>query len=203
MKLKKLTPELAQGIIDAGFDIEPKPIQSQAIPKIKSGADVFIVAPENAGKSTAIAIGVIQQLKEAFEEAPRAIIIVPNKEDAEALETQFNSLGKHTNLRTFIAFDQGNITYQKDTIYEGLDVLICQPKRLNELINITGVPLIKVKTLVVDDANTILRSSHHATVYRLADNVDKAQIIISADQWTNKLEDLAERAMKNPVVVKA
>ena len=88
MKLKKLTPELVSGLIDAGFDTEPREIQSTSIPKIKSGADLFIIAPESSGKSTAIVIGVIQQLKKAFEEAPRAIIMTATKEKAFEMEEQ-------------------------------------------------------------------------------------------------------------------
>ena len=42
MKLKKLYPELVSGIIDQGFDKEPKEIQTNCIPKIKSGAGLPI-----------------------------------------------------------------------------------------------------------------------------------------------------------------
>ena len=70
MKLKKLIPQLASNIIDLSFDTEPREVQNQSIPKIKSGADIFAIAPEKAGKSTALLIGIIQQLKEPFEEAP-------------------------------------------------------------------------------------------------------------------------------------
>ena len=107
MNLKKLIPELVSGLIDEGFDKNPKKIQTKSIPQIKSGADLFIVAPVGSGKSTAIVIGVIQQLKKAYEEAPRAIIMAATKEKAFEFEAQFEMLGKHTNLRTFTAFDQG------------------------------------------------------------------------------------------------
>ena len=111
MKLKKLLPELVSGIIDAGFDKAPKPIQTLSMPKIKSGADIYCIAPKDSGKTTAIVMGVIQQLKEEFEEAPRAIIITSTKEEAFAIEEQFEILGKRTNLRTFVAFDQGILQY--------------------------------------------------------------------------------------------
>ncbi|TAJ09284.1 DEAD/DEAH box helicase [Marinilabiliaceae bacterium JC017] len=201
MKLKKLTPELASGIINAGFDKEPREIQSASIPKIKSGGDLFIIASEGSGKSTALVIGVIQQLKAAFEEAPRAIILTTTKEKAFELEEQFTLLGKHTNLRTFTAFDQGILQYQKDMIYEGLDILICTPKRLTELVNINGVPMTKVSMLVVDEADTLMINRNHAIIYRIADGLKKTQFLISANKWYDKFDKLTERIMKNPMII--
>ena len=202
MKLKKLTPELVSGIIDAGFDKEPREIQGLSIPKIKSGADLFIIANEGSGKSTTINIGVIQQLKAEFEKAPRAIIVVPTKEKAFALDEQFEMLASHTTLRSLIVYDQGNLIYQKDMIYEGIDVLITTPKRLNELINNSGVPLVNLKMLIVDDAETIFQNQNHTIIHRIVDAIDKTQIIIVANNWNKKFNDLSGRIMKNPMIVK-
>ncbi|MGQ8335320.1 DEAD/DEAH box helicase [Sunxiuqinia sp. A32] len=201
MKLKKLHSELVSGIVDAGFDKEPKEIQTNCVPKIKSGADLFAIAPAGSGKSTAIVIGVIQQLKEAFEEAPRAIVMVETREKAFELEEQFKILGKDTNLRTFTVFDQGNIQYQKDSIYEGLDILIGTPRRIDELLSVTGIPCSNLKLLVVDDAETIFPNRYHPVVYRIADSSKKLQCLIFANKWHDKFDDLLERIMKNMVVI--
>jgi superfamily II DNA/RNA helicase len=202
MNLKKLIPELVSGLNDAGFDNNQKKIQSTSIPQIKSGADLFIVSPEGSGKSTAIVIGIIQQLKELFEEAPRAIIMVATKEKAFELEAQFKILGKHTNLRTFTVFDQGIIQYQKDMIFEGLDVLIGTPKRLNELVRINGIRLTQVKMFVVDDAESFILDKY-AMIYQMADSINKSQLIMVANSWNKNFTRLSERIMKNPKIIKA
>ncbi|MBK3516444.1 DEAD/DEAH box helicase [Carboxylicivirga marina] len=201
MKLKKLIPPLASAITDLGFNEEPKEIQSLCLPKIKSGADIFAIAPEKEGKSTAILIGVIQQLKEAFEEAPRAIIITSTREKAFELEEQFKELAKNTKLRSFVAFDQGILQYQKDEIYDGLDVLFCTPKRLMELVNINGVPMTKVKMLVVDNAETVIINSHHAIIYRIADGIKNPQVLFFANKWHKSFDTVEDRIMKNPHII--
>lgn len=199
MKLKKLLPELASAIMEAGFDTKPTEIQSLSIPKIKSGTDLFMIAPDKSGKTTALIIGIIQQLKTPFEEAPRAIIITSSKEKAFALEEQFQSLNKQTKLRTFVAFDQGIIQYQKDEIYDGLDVLICTPKRLTELININGIPMTKVKLLAIDDAQAIVPNQNHSIIYRIADGIKNPQIIVCGSKWHTKFNNLQGEIMKNPL----
>lgn len=201
MKLKKLIPELASAIINAKYDIEPREIQGLTIPKIKSGADLFVIAPEGAGKSTAINIGVIQQLKRQIDDAPRAIIIVSSKEKAFAMDEQFEMLAKETSLRSLLVYDQGQLKYQKDMIYEGIDVLITTPKRLTELINTSGVPLVNLKMLVVDDAETLFHAQNHTLLHRIADAIDKLQILIFTDKWNNKYTSLADRIMKSPAII--
>ena len=193
MNLKKLLPELVQGIVDEGYDVNPKPIQSESLPKIKSGADAFFIAPAESGKTTALAMGVIQQLKKAKGEAPRSLVLVKSKEDAFALEELFMKLGKHTNLRYFTVFDQGIIQYQKNMIYEGLDILIGTPKRINELMSLTGIPLSGVKLLVVDDAETFYPTRTHSVIYRLKEACPKAQFLIFANNWIENFELLADR----------
>ncbi len=202
MNLKKVIPELASNIINAGYDKSPKPIQELGIPKIKSGSDLFLIAPEGSGKTTAIAMALIQRLKEPVEEAPRAIVMVNNKEKAFELEEEIKKLSKGTDLRTFIVFDEGLIHYQKDMIYEGLDIVIGTPLRLNELISTTGIPLTKVRIFVVDDTES-LTLNQYALIYRVADNVEKAQYIVAANEWKTNFERISTRMMKGNMVIKA
>lgn len=201
MKLKKLLPELASNIINNGFDQEPKTIQSLAIPKIKSGADAFIISPKYGGKTSALAISLVQFLKKPFEEAPRAIVMVNNKDEAFALEEQFQMLSKGLKLRSFVVFDEGIIQYQKDKIYEGVDLVIGTALRLNELISITGIPLTKVRMFAIDDTD-LLTLNQYAMIYRIADNVEKAQYLIFAGEWKDNFERIDERMMKNPLMLK-
>lgn len=201
MKLKKLLPELAQGIVDKGYDVNPKPLQSECLPKIKSGADAFIIAPEESGKTTALVMSVIQQLKKSEGEVPRAIVLVKSKEDAFAMDDLFQALGKHTNLRYFPVFDQGIIQYQKDTIYDGLDILIGTPKRINELMSITGIPLMGVKLLAVDDAETFYATRTHNVIYRIGEACQKAQFLIFANNWIENFDVLSDQMMKNATII--
>lgn len=202
MKLKKILPALAQNIIKQGFDVNPKEIQSTSIPKIKSGADLLAISPEGSGKTTTIAIGIIQQLKEAVEEAPRAIVMVSDRDKAFELEEQFKSLAQGTNLRTFTVFEKGDIQYQKDMIYEGLDILIGTPTRINELLSVTGIPTSALKILAVDDAEMIFPNRYNTVVLRIAERTRKIQFLLFANRWHEKFYELADRILKSPIIIR-
>ena len=201
MNLKKLIPALVTGLQDAGFAENPTGIQSASVPQIKSGGDLYMIAPEGSGKTIAIATGVIQRLKDEFEVAPRAIVMVASKEKAFELEEQFEILAKHTDLRVFTVFDQGIIQYQRDIIYEGIDILIGTPKRLNELLKVNGVRLTQVKMLVVDDLNDY-RMEQYSLIYHVAESIPRAQFVLAAKTWNKNFEKFNERIMKSPKMIK-
>ena len=201
MNLKKIIPELVTGIEEAGLHKSPREIQKVAVSQIKSGGDFFLIGSDGAGKSTSIVIGVIQQLKAAFEDAPRAVIITSTKEKAYEMEAQFEALGRYTDLRTFVVFDKGVLQYQKDVIFEGLDIIIGTPKRINELIKVNGIPFAKMKMIIIDEADSF-KVADYAKIYGIADSSPKSQFIIAAKVWDKKFDNLSERVMKNPRVIK-
>lgn len=72
---EKLSLSLAQHGLEMA-----NPMQKAVFGTLKSGADTVILAPKNAGKTTTMVMLVIQQLTAAFEDSPRALIVVPDKE---------------------------------------------------------------------------------------------------------------------------
>ncbi|QZE13182.1 DEAD/DEAH box helicase [Halosquirtibacter laminarini] len=201
MKLKKLIPELVDNIISMGYDQAPKEIEGLAMSVIKSGADALIQAESEAGKSTALVMGAIQRLKKPVEEAPRAIIVAATKEKAFELQASFLSLSKRTGLRVFTAFDQGILQYQKDMVYEGLDLLIVTPRRLMELISCTGIPMTKIQTIYVDDFDQMDKSIEIPVLYHLEDMLEKVQYIVTYTNWHESLDIFEERVLKGPRMV--
>ncbi len=188
MFLKRLIEPLNIALEEEGYK-EPTKVQKNTIAKIKSGADLLCVADTNSGKTTAIVIGVIQKLKQAFEDVPRALIVVPDEEKAIKMKELFDIFGKYTNLRVFPAFEKQDINKLRDNIYFGSDVVIGSAKRLNELYSHNGLNLNNLKMLIIDDTDILLRHQVMAQLDRLADSVPTCQHIL----FTNKLTDRIER----------
>ena len=138
MPFKKLIEPLKLVIKKKGF-VEPLPLQKKILAKIKSGSSLFIIAPEGSGKSTSLVMSVIQNLKAAFEDAPRALIFVKDKQAALDLELEFNLFKGGTDLRVYCAYEELNIDIQRDDIYNGTDIVIATPKRLTKFSFLTGL----------------------------------------------------------------
>lgn len=203
---EKLYKGLANTLHEIGFE-EPKPIQQKTIARINGGADVIAIGPDGAGKSTTIVISVIQKLREAFEDAPRALILVGDKDKAEALKEQFAIVAQHTNLRVRVAHEGGKIDMkagldkQGEEIYGGCDVVIGTPKRSFDLYLKQHLNLNKLKFFILDDPELMVKYAYQGQIDRMIHSLPKCQRLVFTNDFNEKVDKLVSRFLINPAIV--
>ncbi len=203
MGFKKIQEELIEALDVAGIK-EPLPFQKRVLSKIKGGASIFGIAPKGAGKTTAIVISTLQKLNcAAFEEAPRALIYVKDKEAALSLEATFKRFTKRMDLRIYPVYEEHNIEAQRNDIFEGVDIVIATPKRLSKLFYLNGINLGKLNLFVVDDAEFLVKPSPFSDVIRIPESLDKCQYLIFSSKFDARMERMQELFMANALIVKA
>jgi ATP-dependent RNA helicase RhlE len=197
MKLKKINEKLQDALIENGLT-EANILQMETFSTIKSGADCMIVSPKGTGKSTTIVLNVIQQLAGHTEESPRALIIVEDKEKVLAMEALFEKYGKYTNLEVYGVHDKGDMDYDKNYISTGVDVLIGTPNKLSDMFTTAGYNVNRLKMLILDDADPILRLRNETKIMRISNSIAKTQRIIFAEILTERIEILADKFLLEP-----
>lgn len=195
----KLNKKLSAALAEAGFEVQ-KELQAQCIPKINGGFDVIGIGPENSGRSSIISIAAIQKLQRAFEDAPRALVLVADKEKALAMKEQFDLLAKDTDLRSVAVHEDGKINEQSGEIYHGTDIVIGTAKRLLEIYFVRNMNLNKIKFFAIDDAEMMIRNSWQGQVDRLALSLPKCQHLVFTTQLDEKVEKLISKFIVAPVV---
>jgi superfamily II DNA/RNA helicase len=202
MPFKKLIEPLKDVLEYKGF-ITPLPFQKSILSKIKGGANLFCIAPKGSGKTTSIILSVVQKLKgEAFEDAPRALVFVKDKETAIQLKSEFEVYTRRTDLRIYCAYDEHNIDTQRDEIYNGVDIVIATPKRLNRIFFFNGINLNKLQMCIVDDAEFLFRNNNLAEVTRTPESIGKCQYLIFSTEFDNRFERWQETFMYNAQIIK-
>ncbi|OIQ30504.1 MAG: DEAD/DEAH box helicase [Bacteroidetes bacterium MedPE-SWsnd-G2] len=197
MAFKKYLPVLKDSLAQLGIE-EETPFQKKTLPIIKSGQNLFGSAKEGSGKTTAIIISCIQKLKgEAFEDAPRALIFVRNKEEALALKEEFLKYTKRTDLRIYTAYDEQNIDHQREEIYYGVDILIGTSSRLTKLFHLNSVNLSQLKLFIVEDAEVAVKTKQIGEIKRLTESIDKCQYVVFANSDDKRLDKLNESFLDN------
>lgn len=203
MSFKKLIEPLKNILEHKGFE-EPLAFQKQILSKIKGGASLFAIAPKGSGKTTSIVISVIQKLKgKAFEDAPRALIFVKDKQAALDLELEFNAFKRGTDLRVYCAYEEKSIDDQKDEIYFGTDIVIATPKRLNKIFYLNGINLNKLQMCIVEDADFILGNNNFSEVTRTPESIGKCQYLIFSEKFDKRFERWQDTFMYNALIVKS
>lgn len=197
---EKLNKKLASALLERGFE-EPTALQLKCIPKINGGMDVIGVGEEGCGKTSSILIGVIQKLGSAFEDAPRALIIVPNEAKGLAMLEQFKLLSYNTDLRAETVFESGKIDKQTEAIYFGTDIIIATPRRLMEIYIRKTLNITKIKVLAFDDTEILVKENIFSYLERLSLSLPKCQHLVFAKEINSKVQKIIDKFLINPFVV--
>lgn len=201
MSLKKYNEVLQAAIIEAGFENQTE-FQQKAISKFKEGKDFIAIGPKGCGKTTSIVTGVLQRLeKQSEDDAPRAVIIVTDKEKTLEMEAIFARLGRRMDLITEIIHDKGHKVQQRNALYTGADIVIGTAKRLYEMYIANGLNLSKIKMLIIDDAEAILKAGLQTQILRLVESISKCQYIMINDEYTDRMKKSSELFMFQPYLL--
>lgn len=194
MKLKKINENLQEALVANGLT-EANEMQEETFSTFKSGADCIVIAPKGSGKSVTIVLNVIQKLAGSTEESPRALIIVEDKDKVLEMVTLFEKFGKNSDLEIFGVHDKGDMDYDKNYISTGVDVLIGTPNKLNDMFTTAGYNVNRLRMLILDDADTILKLRHETKIMRISNSISKTQRIIFSDVFSERVEILADKML--------
>jgi ATP-dependent RNA helicase RhlE len=197
---QKLNKKLSSALSEAGFE-SPRNIQAKCLSKINGGFDVIGIGPAGSGKSSAIVIGAIQKLDHAFEDAPRALILVPDMASAIIMGEQFTLFKKNTDLRFQLAFEEGKIEKQGEDIYVGTDIVIGTPKRILEIYFSKNLNLNKIKLFAIDDAEMMIKNAYQGPIDRIGLSLPKCQHLVFATELSEKVQRLISKFIIAPQVV--
>src|SRR5437879_531494 len=116
-----LSSRAAVALEALGFT-EPTEIQEKTIPVILSGRDLMASAETGSGKTAAYALPIIQGINGSSERKPRVLILVPTRELALQVESQFKRFSNNSGMRTVTIY--GGTGYEKQTrlLKRGVDV---------------------------------------------------------------------------------
>ncbi len=198
MQLKKINPILQQALIESGLT-SANDLQDGTYAAIKSGTDMVIQSDVGSGKSTTIALHVIQRLNKPFELSPRALIICNDKVKVLEMVEVFNQLNKYNALRIYHVHDRSDLDEDKNQISLGIDVLIGTPNQLTTMFGSAGFDVNQLKMFILDDAEVIIKNRYEPKILRLSESIEKVQRIFFCSQITERLEIIAENIMIEPL----
>ncbi|MFA6944801.1 MAG: DEAD/DEAH box helicase [Pedobacter sp.] len=196
----KLSKPLVRSMTDAGF-LGPKEIQLKTMSRILGGQDVISVAPEGSGKTTAYVLGALMRLKYGVEEAPRALVLVPDKDHVLAVIERFELLNRNQTIRIVGLYPEGGMETQLNALADGADIVVATPDRARAIYLKLGLNLNKIIMFIVDDAAEIVKRGMQLPVAELARSIVKCQHLVYTEVVHDKLHLLIDQFMNQPALV--
>lgn len=199
----RIADNIKRSLAELGFR-RPTDIQYKAIPSILNNDDVLAVAQTGTGKTAAFAIPILHSLQKLNTKNSQwqvsCLVMVPTRELAIQIADVFKQIGKHTSLR--ILGMHGGITQDEQIkeLRKGVDVLVATPGRMFDLINQQHLDLSKVNTLILDEADQMLKLGFYKDIQDVQRHIPlKHQTLFFSATIDKEIKDLAYKVVKNPI----
>ncbi len=203
-----LDQRILDGLKDAGFE-RCTPIQDQTLPLALAGRDVAGQARTGTGKTAAFLLAIFKRLLSPDSAGPgpnpRSIIIAPTRELAIQIHRDAELLGKHTGLRSMLAYGGVDYAKQRDQIADGVDLLIGTPGRLIDYLKQDIYNLKHIEVAVLDEADRMFDLGFITDIrflFRRMTPVGKRQTLMFSATFPLKVTELAYEHMNEVETVR-
>jgi superfamily II DNA/RNA helicase len=147
-------------------------------------------------------ISVIQRLKsQADGTSPRVMIFVKDRDAAMRLERAFEPLLFRCDLRLLTAIDQHDLLGQRDTLFDGVDILIGTPTRLSKLFFTNALNTARIQMLWVTDADEYIPKTGSTEIVRISQSIDRCQKLLMYTKSHPKIKQLRQDLMPRAQLV--
>ncbi len=200
-----LRVELLETVKTKGY-AAPTAIQTQVIPKILDGRDVFARAQTGTGKTDAFALPLVEILsrRKGNGRHPRALILTPTRELALQVGESIKAYARRVSLRCTVVHGGVRIHPQIDRLRRGIDILVATPGRLLDLAAGRHLRLSRIAFLVFDEADRMLDLGFSEEISEVLDLVPiKRRTMLFSATYTQQIRDLAGRMLRDPEYIEA
>ncbi|KAM4575226.1 putative ATP-dependent RNA helicase DDX59 isoform 1-T3 [Fundulus diaphanus] len=196
-------PVLNGNLKKAGYEA-PTPVQMQMVPVGLTGRDVIASADTGSGKTVAFLLPVVVRALEGAAygvRSPLALVLTPTRELAIQIERQAKELVMRIpNMRTALLVGGMPLPPQLHRLKSSIKIVIATPGRLIEILKQKELQLDKVKILVVDEVDTMLKMGFQQQVLEVLEHVtEEHQTLLASATIPEGTEELAARLVRDPV----
>ncbi len=192
MTLEQLNTHL-QGTLEERSLTALNELQQKTIARLKQGGNAVITGESGSGKTTAVALASLIKAPDSYEGSPRVIILSSTVDKAHQLHAQLTEWVRRTEISVELTHDKGNMVRDRNTIFDGVDILVGNPKRILDLYIQNGIHMNQLVLFVIDDADEIAKDTLAVQhIVRLSESLPKCQRFIFAKEQTPKMERLQE-----------
>jgi ATP-dependent RNA helicase RhlE len=193
---------LLRALDQLGHD-EPTPVQTQAIPAILRGGDVWASAKTGSGKTAAFVLPLLQALAD-HERPGTALIVVPTRELAVQIAEAVRVYGRLLPRppRTCVAVGGVSINPQMIALGAPTDIVVGTPGRLLDLCDERALRTSSVTTLVLDEADRLLKMGFADQINRLLTLLPaRRQNLLFSATFPPVVRALANEVLRDPTRV--
>ncbi len=196
-----LKQPLLKALNALGYEL-PTAIQAQTIPLILVGRDVLGQAQTGTGKTAAFALPILSNL-DLKQKDPQVLVLVPTRELAIQVAEAFKSYAAQIK-RFHVLPIYGGQEYgtQLRALQRGVHVIVGTPGRVMDHMRRGNLKLDQLKTLVLDEADEMLRMGFIDDVEWVLEQAPRQrQIVLFSATMPAQIRKITQRYLRNPAEI--
>jgi len=197
-----LSTPVLKAITRIGYE-QPTPIQAAAIPPILEGRDILGTAQTGTGKTAAFALPTLSNIDLKLE-APQVLVLAPTRELAIQVAEAFQNYA--SDMRGFHVlpiYGGSSMSGQLRQLQRGVHVVVGTPGRVMDHLRRGSLKLDKLKTVVLDEADEMLRMGFIDDVTWILDHTpDNRQVALFSATMPAVIRKVANTYLNNPEEIK-
>jgi ATP-dependent RNA helicase DeaD len=198
-----MLPEpLVRAVTELGYET-PSPIQAAAIPKLLAGEDVLGQAQTGTGKTGAFALPLLARLDPAQND-PQILVLAPTRELAIQVAEAFQAYARYMPAFHVLPLYGGqSYTNQLKSLKRGSQVIVGTPGRILDHLDRGTLKLDKLRAIVLDEADEMLRMGFIDDVQTIMDATPPGrQVAMFSATMPAQIRAIAQKHLKNAEEIK-
>ena len=193
-----LSNSVLEALEDIGYET-PSPIQAEMIPYVMQGRDVLGQAQTGTGKTAAFALPILSQIDIAVK-TPQVLVLAPTRELAIQVSEAFQKYAaKMKGFHVLPIYGGQDYRGQIRQLERGVHVVVGTPGRVMDHIRRKTLNLDALKTLVLDEADEMLRMGFIDDVEWVLEQIpEKRQIALFSATMPKQIHTIAQKYLQNP-----
>lgn len=193
-----LSAPVLEAVTTMGYET-PSPIQAEMIPYVMEGRDVLGQAQTGTGKTAAFALPILSQIDTKIK-TPQVLVLAPTRELAIQVAEAFQKYAaKMKGFHVLPIYGGQDARGQIRQLERGVHVVVGTPGRVMDLIRRKSLKLDAVKTLVLDEADEMLRMGFIDDVEWVMEQLpEERQIALFSATMPAQIHKLTKKYLDNP-----
>ena len=196
-----LSEPVMQAVSAVGYET-PSPIQAATIPAMLEGRDVLGQAQTGTGKTAAFALPVLSNI-DLQQVKPQALVLAPTRELAIQVAEAFQTYSsKISGFRVLPVYGGQPYGQQLSSLRRGVHVVVGTPGRVIDHLNRGTLDLSELKTLVLDEADEMLRMGFIDDVEAVLKKLpEQRQVALFSATMPPAIRRIAQTYLQDPAEV--
>lgn len=199
-----LSAPVLEALDKIGYET-PSPIQAEMIPFVMEGRDVLGQAQTGTGKTAAFALPILSQI-DLKVKTPQVLVLAPTRELAIQVAEAFQKYAaKMKGFHVLPIYGGQDARGQIRQLERGVHVVVGTPGRVMDLIRRKSLKLNALKTLVLDEADEMLRMGFIDDVEWVMEQIpEERQIALFSATMPTQIHKITQKYLDNPkeIVIK-